>query len=83
MRRFDPGKITERRQQLGMSQTKLAKHIDVSRPHVSVVEAGKAVPSAEIIARLGNILRVREDFFFVGAVSYRKRKRKKEGIDAR
>ena len=83
MRVFDPGRITERRERLGMSQTKLAGYIDVSRPHLSQVERGKAVPSAAIIARLGDVLRVREDFFFVGAVSYRKHKGKKEGIHAR
>lgn len=83
MRVFDPGRISERRQRLGMSQTKLAKLMHVSRPHLNVVEHGRAVPSADIIAKLGYVLRVREDFFFVSAVSYRKQKREKEGIHAR
>ncbi len=83
MRKFAPGRITERRERLGITRTKLAECADISRTHMYDVEGGRSVPTVGVIARLAYILRVREDFFFVGTVSYKKLKREKEGMDAR
>ncbi len=83
MREFDPGRITERRQQLGITRAKLAECADISRTHVYDVEGGRSVPTVRVIARLAYVLRVREGFFFVDSVSYKKRTREKEGVHAR
>jgi transcriptional regulator with XRE-family HTH domain len=72
MRMFCPLKIRERRQRIGMTQEQLAQHADISRTHMGAVEHGKAMPTAGIVAKLAYVLRVKESYFFVGAVSYRK-----------
>jgi len=72
MRMFCPGKIRERRQRIGMTQEKLAKHADISRTHMGAVEHGKAMPTAGIVAKLAYVLRVKESYLFVDTVSYRK-----------
>lgn len=83
MRIFNPGKIRERRQRLGITQSKLAQTVDISRTHMYDVEQGKAMPTAGIIAKVAFALRVRESFFFVDAVSYEKHLEEKEGVYAR
>lgn len=72
MRVFSPEKIRARRQRLGITQEKLAQHADITRTHMSAVEHGKAMPTAGIVAKVAYALKVKESYFFVDAVSYRK-----------
>lgn len=46
------GRIKERRESLGMPATRLAKEAEVSREHLSAVENGHKVPSAEWVRRV-------------------------------
>jgi transcriptional regulator with XRE-family HTH domain len=74
MRVFDPSRIRERRERLGMTKTRLAKCAEITRTHMFEVERGSSVPTAGVIAKLAHFLRVRESYFFVESVSYKKRK---------
>jgi DNA-binding XRE family transcriptional regulator len=46
------GRIKERRKSLGMPATRLAREAEVSREHLSSVENGHKVPSAEWVRRV-------------------------------
>lgn len=67
-RRFDHGRIRERRQRLKLSQEKLAAFAGLTREHLIEIEKGRSVPKANMLARIANALRVKESYFFVNAV---------------
>lgn len=57
-------KIAEIRRRKGISQTKLAKELNVDRTHLSKVETGKVHPSTRLLERIAAYLEVSmKDFF--------------------
>jgi transcriptional regulator with XRE-family HTH domain len=46
------------REQLGWSQAKLADEVEVTRPYVSKLEAGKRAPSRALLRRLVTVLKL-------------------------
>lgn len=57
-------RIRQFRESRGLSQEALAKLLEVSRPTLSLIEAGKREVSADEIKRLGDIFNVSIDAFF-------------------
>ena len=62
---FSPKKLKERRQELNLTQTRLAQLAKLSRIHLANIERGKGIPGASILARLANVLQVKVDYFFI------------------
>lgn len=57
------------RMQQGMTQEKLAKMLDISRPALSEIENGKVVPSGKTVIRIANIFGIpAEQIFFESTV---------------
>lgn len=57
-------KIRERREELGMTQEELAKAAGISRPFLSTVETGTAVPTVAKAADIATALRTTIDELF-------------------
>lgn len=54
---FDLGQLVyDRRTELGLSQTELAHHADMTQPQISTLEAGGTVPTLPLLARLATAL---------------------------
>ena len=49
------------REKLGLKQRELAKEVNVSRAHLSQVEAGNSNPSNSLISRLRKALRIPDE----------------------
>lgn len=65
MRRFCPKKIKNRREYMWLSQKEVAEKAGITREYLSYIETGKQIPRATTIARLAEVLRVKEGYFFV------------------
>jgi transcriptional regulator with XRE-family HTH domain len=62
--RFRPDRVSELRKALGLSQAEFARRIQVSRQIVSHWEAGKYVPSSEVLMRMVSITGAKIESFF-------------------
>jgi transcriptional regulator with XRE-family HTH domain len=65
MRTFDRNKIKERRQELRLSQEKLAQIAGLTREHLVELEKGRSIPKVDMLAKLARALNVSESYFFV------------------
>lgn len=61
------GRLVERRQQLGMSMSELARTIGVSPSMISQIERGQSLPSVETLFALATALGATVDTFFSSA----------------
>lgn len=62
-------RVAEIRKQLRISQTKLAEAANISRPHLSEIENGKAEAGGCVMLRIASALNKSvEDIFFVKRV---------------
>lgn len=61
---LNPSMVTLAREAQGLTQSELATRASVSQGHLSKIEAGLWLPSAEVIERLAGELQVPEAFFF-------------------
>ena len=61
---FNPSRLTLARKRRGLTKTRLATAIDVERRAVTGYEAGEYPPAPETFARLVEVLRFPEAFFF-------------------
>lgn len=59
-------RIRKRRQELGLTQERVAKDADMSKGFLSEVETGTRKPSAEYLLRISNALHVSLDFLMKG-----------------
>lgn len=64
MKRFDKKAVKDLRLECGLSQATFATAIGVNQMSVSVWESGKSVPSADVIARMSEVFKKPESFFF-------------------
>lgn len=64
--RFEPARLTQARVRLGVSKTDLAGAVGVSAAAIGQYEAGVNSPRPEVLDRLAETLKVREEFFSVG-----------------
>jgi transcriptional regulator with XRE-family HTH domain len=55
--------LRARRQELGLTQTQLAKLIGAQQPYVADLENGERHPTIKTIAKLSEALKVPPDFF--------------------
>lgn len=51
-------RVKEYRKKLGMTQAELAELVNVDNKHISCIESGKNFPSADLIERLANALKI-------------------------
>lgn len=63
LRRVVGGNIAQLRQANGFSQKELADKLGVAREHVSRIENGHMLPSAEVLFAAADTLQVPVDFF--------------------
>lgn len=64
--RFEPARLTQARVHLGMAKTDLAGAVGVSAAAIGQYEAGVNSPRPEVLNRLAQVLKARQDFFYVG-----------------
>lgn len=55
-------RIKSLREQMGFTQTELAKHLGITRSSVNAWEMGISVPSTQYIVALASIFKVSSDF---------------------
>lgn len=65
MKRFDPGKVTERRKRQKKTQFDVAKEAGLSLASISYIENGKKMPKANTLMKLAYALKCKVDYFFV------------------
>lgn len=65
MRRFDPGRVVERRKRLKKTQFDIAKEAGLSLASISYIEGGKKIPKANTLMKLAVALKCKVDYFFV------------------
>ena len=53
------GIIRKRRQELGISQNKLAKMVGITQPFMNEIESAKKSPSVEILLRICEVLDIK------------------------
>lgn len=80
--------IRKKRMSMGMTQTELAKRIELSRPYLSEVEKGKRIPSTEIAIKIARVLDSTVESIFLQDLSYKlnnsdnkKYENEKEGVN--
>ena len=74
-------KIAEIRKTLRLSQEELAKRIQISRPHLSVIENGNVSVSGSVMLKISSALgKPVEDIFFADDVSFNEQNDKKEAM---
>lgn len=61
---FDPNSIKTLRVKHGLSQETFAKALGTHAMTISVWERSKVIPGADMIAKMSQIFRVPESFFF-------------------
>ena len=64
MRTFNPKKIRERRMELKITQTALAKKAKIARGYLNDIEFGRSVPTVTVLSRIANALKIKESYFF-------------------
>jgi transcriptional regulator with XRE-family HTH domain len=57
-------KVKNLRLEKGLSQEKLAEHINMSREHISCIERGKHMPTIETLYNLADFFEVDIKYFF-------------------
>ncbi len=57
-----PERLKELREEMGLSKEQLAKESGISRPSISLYEAGKRVPSIDAAAALADFFKVSVDY---------------------
>ena len=70
MKRFDPGRVAERRKRLKKTQFTVAKEAGLSLASVSYIEGGRKMPKADTLMKLADALRCKVDYFFVQYANY-------------
>lgn len=50
--------LKEKRRKSGFTQAKLAEKVDVSTHHIAMIEIGRNFPTAELIERIANTLKI-------------------------
>ena len=61
-------RIATRRKHLKISQSLLAKKVDISNKHLSNIECGRERPSFEVLISLCNELKVTQDYLLMGSM---------------
>jgi len=61
---FIPARLTEAREEKGMSKVELARRIGISRVSLTRLEGGISRPNPEIIAKIASVLNENISFFF-------------------
>ena len=61
-------RIATRRKHLKISQSLLAKKVDISNKHLSNIECGRERPSFEVLISLCNELKVTPDYLLMGSM---------------
>jgi transcriptional regulator with XRE-family HTH domain len=64
VRTFSPGNVTAARLRAGMSVMRVAADADLHYNSLRAIEAGRAVPRANTVARLADVLGVTVDSLF-------------------
>ena len=59
-------KIKFLREQIGLTQSDLAKRLGITRSSVNAWEMGSSVPSTQYVVELANIFRVSTDYLLTG-----------------
>ena len=57
--------MKEFRKKEGLSQMKLAEHLNTSPTYIGEIEVGKKFPSMDMIERIASILRIKPYLFFI------------------
>ncbi|CYY43247.1 phage repressor protein [Streptococcus suis] len=60
---FSPKRLKEKRTELGLSQSEIARQLEISRMSYSAWESGKTKPNQKNLSLLATILKVDESFF--------------------
>ncbi|HEM5702772.1 TPA: helix-turn-helix transcriptional regulator [Streptococcus suis] len=60
---FSPKRLKEKRTELGLSQSEIARQLEISRMSYSAWERGKTKPNQKNLSLLATILKVDESFF--------------------
>lgn len=61
-------KISSRRRELGITQSKLAEKINISNTHLSNIERGKKAPGFELFLDICKELKINSDYFISGKI---------------
>jgi transcriptional regulator with XRE-family HTH domain len=59
-------RLAQRRQEIGMTQSELARALGVTSQYISITEQGKRAPSITFLADLAKILGVTTDYLIIG-----------------
>ncbi len=62
--KFNPSRLTEARQAVGLTMAALSERIGVTRQAVSIFEKGSKAPTFENVLKLSKVLEVAVDFFY-------------------
>lgn len=62
VRRTLTDRVLERREELGLSQTELARRLEVSQGHLADIESGRRGTSLELLSKLSDVLKVSVDW---------------------
>lgn len=73
-------RIRKRRNQLKLTQEKVAERVEISPQHMSNIERAISIPSTEVIMRLAIALDTTPDEFLVGAVKHTEGPEKWRGV---
>lgn len=61
-------RIKKRRDQVGLTQEKLAEACGISEQHISNIERSTSIPSLEVVMRIADTLNTTPDEFLVGTI---------------
>jgi transcriptional regulator with XRE-family HTH domain len=59
-------RLAQRRQEMGMTQSELARALGVTSQYISITEQGKRSPSLTFLAGLARLLGVTTDYLIIG-----------------
>ena len=59
-------RLAQRRQEIGMTQSELARSLGVTSQYISITEQGKRSPSVTFLADLAKLLGVTTDYLITG-----------------
>jgi transcriptional regulator with XRE-family HTH domain len=62
-------RIKARREELGLTQLQIARVLDITPQHISVIEKNKRAPSLDLLAKLAQELGVNTDYLITGKAS--------------
>jgi transcriptional regulator with XRE-family HTH domain len=75
-------RIRAKRTELGLTQAKMAKSVDVSLSFYGHIERGTRVPSIDTLVAIANRLRVGLDYLLTDSLTVRNQKRSAEELRA-